>query len=177
MPRRDAGPTRGDPRGLLAVAAALLVVRVILGIHESHNPPLRPDLVRWRPAATAAAEARAQGRPVLYDFTAEWCAPCRAMEREVFADAEGAAFINGRFVPVRVLDRQREQGRNPPLVDSLQARFHVTGFPTLVVVPPRGGEPVTLDGYAGKGATLTRLAEAAGHALPRRTFRLGTVGR
>ncbi|MEK7270644.1 MAG: thioredoxin family protein [Planctomycetota bacterium] len=177
MPRRNAGPTGRDPRALLVLAAALLVARVVLGIHENRNPPPRPDLVRWRPAATAEAEARAQGRPLLYDFTAEWCGPCRAMEHQVFADAEGAAFINGRFVPVRVQDRQREEGRNPPLVDSLQARFHITGFPTLGVVPPQGGEPVTLDGYAGKSITLTRLAEAAGHARPRRTFRLGTTGR
>ena len=32
-------------------------------------------LVRWQPREKAAALARASGKPILYDFTAAWCAP------------------------------------------------------------------------------------------------------
>jgi hypothetical protein len=63
-------------------------------------------------------------------------------------------------VPVRVTDRAREDGRNPPLVDQLQRRFGVQAFPTLVVVAEQG-EPIQRSGYAGKHETLSWLTRSA----------------
>ena len=164
MPPADAartgtGSTRRRPTLLLIVAAALLVARVAIGVYEERHPPSLPDLVRWQAIEGAEARAHAEGRPVLYDFTAEWCPPCQLMQRELFADAAAAREIERSFVPVRVLDRVREEGRNAANVDSLQARFRVTSFPTLVVVPPTG-DPVVIVGYEGAGPTIQRLRAA-----------------
>jgi thioredoxin-related protein len=82
------------------------------------------------------------------------------MKREVFSDPRAAEAINAGFVPVRVLDRQREEGRNPPLVDSLQARYGVQAFPTLVVVPADGGTPEVTRGYLGAQQTTRWLEQA-----------------
>lgn len=164
-----AGSTRARPTALLAAALVLLVARVGTGLYEERHPPETPDLVRWRPVAGAEAEARRLAKPLLYDFTADWCTPCQAMRREVFADRNAAEQINRLFVPVQVLDRKREEGRNPAVVDSLQRRFRVDGFPTLVVVSPAGGDSVVLAGYPGKIPTLRRLTQAqARMTLPAR---------
>ncbi|MBI1798032.1 MAG: thioredoxin family protein [Candidatus Eisenbacteria bacterium] len=163
MPPVDGAPgsTRWLPTGLVIAAAVLLVARVGTGIYEERHPPALADLVHWRPIETAVAEARQAHRPILYDFTADWCPPCRAMKREVFADPQAAAQIERLFVPVRVLDRQREEGRNPAAVESLQTRYSIDSFPTLVVAPVGQGEAKTFAGYGGKAATLQQLSRAA----------------
>jgi len=178
-PLRPAGSTRRTPVLLIGLALLLLAARVAIGLWENRHPPRLADLVRWRPIASAEAEARQVRKPLLYDFSADWCAPCQKMQREVFADRAVADRIESLFVPVRVLDRRQEEGRNPAMVDSLQQRFHVASFPTLVVVPANGGEPIVLVGYQGMGQTIQALTEAglrAGGPMRLRVRPPGTTG-
>jgi thiol:disulfide interchange protein len=162
-PHRTGSPRR-DPVVLLAVAALLLVLRVVLGFREAPPQTAPPavalsgtDAVQWRTLEAGLAEARATNRPILYDFTAEWCPPCRLLQRQVFADPRAAEEIEIRFVPVRVLDRQREEGRNEHWVDSLQARYRVNSFPTLIVAGVDGRESRRVEGFMGRDATLGLL--------------------
>lgn len=148
---------RAVPRWLLVLAGLLLVVRVgiegasALSAPEPYYPKAGSGPVRWRTIEEAERERLATGKPVLYDFSAEWCAPCMRMDREAFSDETIAAAINERFIPVRVTDRRLEEGRNAPEVDALLERYRVEAFPTLVVAEG-GAEGRRLVGYPGKHA-------------------------
>jgi thiol:disulfide interchange protein len=155
------GSTRFDPSWLLLIAAALLLARVAWGVWESYNPPKREEKVAWVEFERAEALARASGRPILYDFTAEWCPPCNAMKSELFSDPKHARVIANIVVPVRVLDRQREEGRNAAWVDSLQKAYAVDGFPTLVVYSPKTGRSQRSIGFGGNEATLRWMSQSA----------------
>src|ERR1041385_4095332 len=119
MPPRE-GSTRRLPLVLLILASAFLIARIGTGVWEREQGV---DL-RWRTLGEGVAESRANGKPILYDFTAEWCAPCRALNADVFSDPVVIRQLETLYVPVRVLDRAREEGRNPAWVDSLQRYYH-----------------------------------------------------
>src|SRR5262249_36937443 len=150
--------SRSDPKWLWVLAAALLVARVATGVYEEKNPPTKPDLVSWVPAREAPARALATHKPILYDFSADWCGPCRLMERAVFAGEKHARMISEFVVPVHIVDRRREDGHNSALVDSLQNVHDARAFPTLVLVGEDGQAIDRMEGFPGADRFMTWIA-------------------
>ena len=148
---------------LLLVLAAAALFRIVTTVMDRGKDET-VGLIRWTAAQSAAAAARSAGKPILYDFTAEWCGPCKMLDADGWADAKVAAFVNESFVPARVVDRAREDGRNPPWIDELQRRYSVNAFPTLVVAAPDGRQIAVAQGYSGKQKLAEFLEGARGSA-------------
>ena len=119
-------------------------------------------LVHWVTPSAAATAARASGKPILYDFTAEWCGPCHVLDSDGWSDAKVAAMVDASYVPARVVDRMREEGTNPAWLDELQRRYRVEAFPTLVVAAPDGREIAISQGYGGKQKLIAFLEGSRG---------------
>src|SRR5512141_482817 len=151
--------TRRVPVALLAAAAACLAAWIATSLWERSHPPVFADLVKWVPLAVAP-DSGAGGKPILYYFTADWCGPCRMLRQEVFSSEERARYLNEHFVPVIVVDRMREDGRNEPKVAELLRRYSVQAFPTLVVTGGPGTGASPQEGYPGKTKTWTFLMAA-----------------
>ena len=145
---------------LLFVLIAAALFRIVTTAMDKGRDVTAVGLIRWTAAESAAATARSAGKPILYDFTAEWCGPCKMLDADGWADAKVAALVNDAFVPARVVDRARVEGRNPPWIDDLQRRYGVGAFPTLVVATPDGRQIAVAQGYAGKQKLIDFLEGA-----------------
>jgi len=143
----DRTKQRALPIWLMILTALLIIARVV-----SIKYPVKSDtdLVRWTPIEVASGAAMRSHRPILYEFSAEWCGPCRLLEREVFMDTALAAKINGRYIAVKVVDRRSEDGHNEPAVQQLMDRYGITGFPTVVIAASDGKPRDRVLGYPGR---------------------------
>lgn len=140
---------RTVPIALIAIAALLLAARIVsYTMHTDEATSASGTLVRWVPIGSAQALAKKAGKPILYDFTAEWCAPCHLLDDAVFKNPALAQRINDRFIAVRVVDRQQEDGANSPAVQALQDRYKVQAFPTVVFADAEGNAKETMQGFS-----------------------------
>jgi len=145
---------------ILWILLAAALFRIVTTVTDKEKDGHGARLVKWTPAEGAVAAARRSGKPILYDFTAEWCAPCKMLDRDGWADARVAALVNDSFVAARVVDRTREDGKNAPWIDELQQRYRVNAFPTLVVAAPDGREIAIAQGFNGKTKLIAFLEGA-----------------
>jgi len=109
--------------------------------------------LRWEHSELAASErARAEAKPLLLDFTAEWCGACKELASHTFADPtvmQEAA----RFVAVKV-DATSD---DDPSVDRVKDKYHVLGLPTVIVLGTDGRERARITEFVSPEQFLTAL--------------------
>ncbi|WP_158409011.1 thioredoxin family protein [Formosa agariphila] len=79
----------------------------------------------------ALAEAGKRNVPLFIDFYADWCAPCKMMDKQVYVDTELGKYYNENFVSVK-LDVESEINAN------LVKEREITSMPTLLFVDAQG---------------------------------------
>ena len=80
----------------------------------------------------ALRKAKEEGKPVIIDFGAAWCAACKELEHKTFSDPEVARILDG-FVKVRI-DCTEETDEN----SALRQKYGAISLPTVVLVKPDG---------------------------------------
>lgn len=123
-------------------AVRLIVAAAILGVGAwfyVEGTTERPE-VQWQPWAPGIVEkAKADGRPVLLYFGADWCAECKVWRREVFTDptvlkaADGLVRI---YVDVTSLNDPRESAKK-----TFAEKFEAVNPPYVTLLGP-GGQPL-----------------------------------
>jgi thiol:disulfide interchange protein DsbD len=117
---------------------ALGVGLATLGLFGATNYILAPKgdvKLAWLSDEAAAVEsARAAGRPLLVDFAASWCIPCREFEVKVFSRPEVAQAMQ-RFTLLRV-DLSRED--DDPALGVLKRKYGADTLPAIRILSREG---------------------------------------
>ena len=121
----------------------------------------RGEYSEWTTFENAVAESKRNGKAVLIDFSADWCRPCQALREQVFENGACSQIVQTTVIPVSIVDRRREEGSNPAEIESLQTRYGVQAFPTLIVFSPRTGLTMRIEGFGSAERTLEWVKRAA----------------
>jgi thiol:disulfide interchange protein DsbD len=142
-------------RAAKALGIALVVGGIVYGVGSAGAragavagsfPWIRQD------EAGALARARAEGRPVIIDFWADWCAACRELDRTAWADPRVREEA-GRFVTLKM-----DGSTDEDAFQRVFEKYKVVGMPTVVLIDSRGREvPERITAAVDAGEMLKRL--------------------
>lgn len=164
----------GQYRGMAGIITLILLLAGYVGIAEGRldwrnsgspttdNGSLPKDGangIEWqRWSRQTVAQARAEGRPVLVDFTAQWCLTCNTIIKPVLESTS----VRKKIKELNVVTLLADYTRFPPEITAELAAFGRAGVP-LVLVYPKNPEaaPVVLPEALTPGMVVEALDRVA----------------
>ncbi len=119
------------------IFGALLILIGILWVDSAIHYEA-PEIDWHQYSGESVAELVTDEKPVFIDFYADWCAPCKELEKKTFPDPQ-IVEIAKNFTMVKV-DCTAPNAK----IRAFMNKFHVTGMPTLVFIDAKGNEITNL---------------------------------
>ena len=157
-----ADPTRAPWRpgrvglmmGVLLPFGAIAVL-LLAGSFPFLKPASIGDEIAWQKYSDAAmVSAAAEGKPVIIDFYADWCLPCKELDHKTFNQTEVIA-ESERFVRLKA---DLTKGDDPAALE-LVKKYGIVGVPTIAFFDASGKEVTTerLVGFERPNRFLERI--------------------
>lgn len=103
----------------------------------------------------ALAEAKASGKPVMIDFFATWCGPCKMLDKHTYTDAK-VVEQSRSLVAVRIDVDQNQK---------LAQKYRVESIPTIVFLNSQGKEVRREVGFIAAPKMLEQMRRLHSAAL------------
>jgi thiol:disulfide interchange protein DsbD len=129
--------SRAEFRGFEWLRTVAAVVGLIMATVLIGSWLMRGSGVAWQPySEPLLTEARRLKKPVILDFYADWCAPCRELDEVTFHNPEIVKQAKKDFIMIKV-DLTR---KGNPVYENLLRQYNVKGVPTVVFLGHQGKE-------------------------------------
>ncbi len=116
---------------------------------------------RWYSFNAGLERAKADRKPIMIDFYADWCHWCRVMDRETFANNRVAGTISKHYIPIRLDLQSREMIRyrnrhvSPDIFSQMMG---VTSLPAVVFLDKNGEVIAKVPGFVQAATFSSMLA-------------------
>ncbi|MCL5283164.1 MAG: thioredoxin family protein, partial [Armatimonadetes bacterium] len=142
-------------------ALGLVVVAFAVWMMVPPPPPsLDVSQIAWQPYSQAGVEsAESQGKPVLIDFGAKWCAECNEMDQKTYANPAVVQAAAG-IITLKV----NATNSNDPKVQAAEKRYGIVGLPAVIFIGRNGHErtDLRLMGFEPPSLFVKRLERLKG---------------
>src|SRR5213594_1553929 len=123
------------------VLAVFLVSAIVLGAAGT-GIVRGPSSIKWeREYDKAIARAQAEKKLIIADMFTDWCALCKQMDAETFADPKLIQNMSDRYVWLKLNTETEEEGKR------LQKEFAILTYPTILVLDGQGEEQDRIDRF------------------------------
>lgn len=143
---------------LIAAMFVIAMSTILIKNYNGSSPGSESDdtaLEFTTDGVAALRQAKEEGKLVMIDFYADWCPPCKQMEREAFED-ESVAELLKDVITVRV------DVDNPGSNQKLYERFGGGSIPLIVFLDSDGDEIGRTVGYGGVSSFKREVSKIIG---------------
>jgi thiol:disulfide interchange protein DsbD len=137
---------------------AVAIYAAAMGLQDHASNIVDERSIQWRVYSDELiSQASLQSKPVFIDFYADWCAPCKELDRYTYASPEVVSFSK-KFIMIKA----DLTSADDPRIERLREKYQASGVPTLVFLKPNGEEMRDLraTGFEPKEAFLLRMKQA-----------------
>ncbi|MBI2419996.1 MAG: thioredoxin fold domain-containing protein [Ignavibacteriales bacterium] len=128
-------------KGFRTFKIVLSVVVIALGAFLL--VPEKINSIAWEKYTDKTLEAASQEKkPVIIDFYADWCIPCKELDKLTFSK-DNVIAESKRFVALKA-DMTKSVS---PEVEALKNKFNIRGVPTVILLDANGKEVQRITGY------------------------------
>jgi len=117
--------------------------------------PSEKKSIEWQKfSEEKIVSAKTEGKPVIIDFYADWCIPCKELDAVTFSNAK-VIEESKRFSGLKA-DMTKSVSDE---VDALRTKFKIIGVPTTILVDSKGNEVHRFTGFIKADVFLESLKE------------------
>jgi thioredoxin:protein disulfide reductase len=131
----------GGFRGFSWITTITALAGVIIATFLVGSWAMRGPGVSWQPYSDQVlARAREARKPVIMDFYATWCTPCRELDEITFHNPDVVKLAGQDFVVVKIDLTQKGNPMHTRLLD----QYGIRGVPTIIFLDRMGRECASL---------------------------------